>query len=90
MRQYNLEPRYDSRKSFYGKAVVKTEDEKVFTLYSYNTKVCEIDNDTVRLYNVANLFSSTTLRHIKEFLKQHDFKADSKAQIRNDYELVEV
>ena len=30
--------------------------------------------------------SATTLRHVKEFLKQNCFKADTLAQMRKDYE----
>ena len=34
---------------------------------------------------VVDTYSQTTLRHIKEFLKQNGFKADSKKQIMEDY-----
>ena len=34
---------------------------------------------------VYGTYSATTLRHIKEFLKQNGFKADSKSQIEKDY-----
>jgi hypothetical protein len=30
-------------------------------------------------------YSQTTMRHVKEFLRQHGFTADSKAQIERDY-----
>ena len=35
--------------------------------------------------DVFGLYSVTTLRHIKEFLKQNGFKAETKAQIAKDY-----
>ena len=76
-----LKPIYDGKKSFYNKAQIKTEDNKTILL-SYNTEVCFIKNNKV---NIKGFYSNTTLRHIKEFLKQNGFKADSKKQIENDY-----
>ena len=91
-----LKPIHDSKKSFYNKAMVsidtvlfnsntelKAQDEK--HLYSYNTEVCYIDNiNNVHLLPLWN-YSATTLRHVKEFLKQNGFKADNKRQIEKDY-----
>lgn len=76
-----LKPIYDSRKSFYGKATI-TEDENGKTLTSYSTTVARIQGDSVKVYGT---YSATTLRHIKEFLKQNGFRAESKAQIEADY-----
>lgn len=81
--RYGLEPQYDSRKSFYGKAHVES-DNGVLTLYSYNTPVCRIDGDKVTLLDMWDS-SQTTLRHVKEFLQQHGFKVGSKAQIAKLY-----
>ena len=86
---YDLQPEYDSRQSFYGKAVVlrnpdkAVDSEYIETLLSYQTPVAAIqaNGDAV----VFMTYSATTLRHIKEFLKQHGFKAESKAQIERDY-----
>jgi len=79
---YELRPISDGRKSFYKKAIVETDEEGVRTLISYNTKVCYIkDGQAV----VLGTHSSTTLRHIKEFLKQNGFKAETKEQIIEDY-----
>lgn len=69
---YELTPVYDSRKSFYRKAIVR-EINKVKVLYSYETEVCTINNGEIVLNdNVRSdlLFSQTTLRHIKEFIAQ--------------------
>lgn len=79
--RYALEPEYDSRASFYGKAIVEVNGNKQ-TLYSYNTKVAEIDGDTATVFGT---YSQTTLRHIKEFLKQNGFTATTSKQIMNDY-----
>lgn len=80
---YGLEPRYDSRKSFYGKAQVDTGDKgDKNKLYSYDTLVAEIKDGKPVVYGT---YSQTTLRHIKDWLKQNGFKAESKAQIEKDY-----
>lgn len=81
---YKLDARYDSRKSFYGKAQV-IEDNYSKTLYSYNTPVCEIGKRGAIVFDFYPL-SPTTLRHIKEFLLQNGYKAESKAQILKDYQ----
>ncbi|MHA1690019.1 MAG: hypothetical protein ACTSU7_00145 [Candidatus Heimdallarchaeaceae archaeon] len=77
----NLTCEYDSRNSFYNKAVTFTE-EGVLKLRSYNTIVCIIKNNKPIVYGT---YSNTTLRHIKEFLKQNGFKAETKQQILKDY-----
>lgn len=78
---YNLDTRYDSRASFYGKAKV-TELYGAKRLYSYDTHVATID---LGMATVFGTYSATTLRHIKEFLKQNGFKADNAKQIMEDY-----
>lgn len=81
---YGLDPQYDARNSFYGKAQVEINNG-VQTLYSYNTKVAEISKDgKVTLFDAWNK-SQTTLRHVKEFLKQNGYKADSLKQMTKDY-----
>ena len=77
-----LLPKYDSKKSFYGKAEIEEietrRESKIFLLYSYKTLVCAIiqEKDNAKwLYLNGNidkelLTSQTTLRHIKEFAKQ--------------------
>ena len=80
---YDLRPQYDSRKSFYGKAKVDTgykNDEN--KLYSYGTLVAEIKDGKPVVYET---YSATTLRHIKDWLRQNGFKADSAKQIMADY-----
>lgn len=47
----NLECRFDSRQSFYGKAKVDYEGEKQ-VLYSYGTRVCDIENDKIKIYRI--------------------------------------
>lgn len=79
---YDLDTRHDSRKSFYGKAVVSTNEHGDLILTSYSTQVAVIaDGRAV----VRGTYSATTLRHIKEFLKQNGFQADTAAQIMSYY-----
>ena len=76
-----LKIQFDPRKSFYGKARVKADNEGL-TLQSYQTDVAKIVGGKAI---VKGLYSATTTRHIKEFLKQHGIKADSSKQIMKDY-----
>ena len=76
-----LIPIYDSRKSFYSKAITMKDNGKI-TLISYNTEVSYIEDGKAF---VLGVWSTTTSRHIKEFLKQNGFKADDKKQILKDY-----
>lgn len=81
----SLEPRYDSRKSFYGKAHVVDDSDGSQILYSYDTPVCKI-NSSGEVELLAQWDSSqTTLRHVKEFLQQNGFKTGSKSQIASMY-----
>ena len=80
---------YDNRKSFYGKAHIR-EDKDGLTLISYETEVAKIvdknNGYSIPAYAIIyGTYSQTTLRHIKEFLKQNGFKAESKSQIEKDY-----
>lgn len=80
---YNLRPDYDSRQSFYDKARVEDNGEEL-VLYSYNTPVAKIVSGKVELLPKWD-FSQTTLRHIKEFLKQNGFETGSVSELRKMY-----
>lgn len=62
-----LEPRYDTRNSFYKKAKVVTKDNGDEELYSYGTHVGGVRAG--KPYSKGK-FSQTTSRHQKEFFKQ--------------------
>lgn len=64
-----LAARFDSRKSFYGKAQV-AQDENDSILYSYNTKVAQVDKTGKLTLFPAWNYSLTTRRHVREFVKQ--------------------
>ena len=67
MKIYELTPKYDNRKSFYGKAhVIDYEDGKM-ALQSYNTIVSRCVNGKVEH---LGKWSQTTSRHQREFEKQ--------------------
>jgi hypothetical protein len=82
---YELDCRYDRCKSFYGKAHVTEYPDEV-RLTSYSTHVATIYPlvNNGRAY-AKDTYSMTTLRHIKEFLKQAGFKAETAKQIMADY-----
>lgn len=55
----------DGRKSFYGKCVVKRNDDGSMTLYSYGTPVCKYAKG--KLWKLWNDYSVTTMRHVNAF-----------------------
>ena len=79
---YYLDAQYDSRKSFYNKAMVSDNTDD---LYSYGVHVMSVENGKPVIKCREDQLSQTTLRHIKEFLKQKGFPAISKQQIIKDY-----
>ncbi|AIX12544.1 hypothetical protein WRP3_041 [Lactococcus phage WRP3] len=76
-----LEPIFDTRKSFYKKAYTLTENDKIILL-SYNTEVAEIRDGKAKIFDT---YSPTTLRHIKEFLYQNGFKIGTKKELEEWY-----
>lgn len=79
--QTELKPVLDSRKSFYKKANVITENDTI-TLISYSTKVAEIKDGKAKIFGT---YSVTTLRHIKDFLHQNGFKIGTKKELMEMY-----
>lgn len=77
-----LMPVYDTRKSFYRKAIIEKGK-----LYSYDTLVASYEDGVISLHN-TRLYSATTLRHVKEFIKQLGFEAGSKKQLLEAYKEV--
>ena len=63
-----LQARFDSRQSFYGKATIYEDTEGNKYLMSYNTIVSKCDKNG----NIEHFgkYSQTTTRHQKEFEKQ--------------------
>lgn len=73
---YALEPHFDSRKSFYGKAHVIIEDDNSVTLRSYDTDILNVKDGVVK--KLWDGWSQTTGRHIVEFSRQHGLYINSK------------
>ena len=69
MREMYLQPIYEPRNSFYEKAKVIFENGTT-TLFSYNSKIIELKGRELIYMCDEYLLSQTTLRHLKEFLKQ--------------------
>ena len=69
MKIFELSPRYDSRKSFYGKAHVIDHEDGTIELQSYDTIVSRCVNGKVE---ELGKWSATTTRHQKEFRKQFE------------------
>lgn len=74
-----LEPEYDRAQSFYKKARVEDDGNK---LYSYDTLVAEIKNGKPIIYNAQ---SQTTRRHIRDFLLQKGFDYDEAYKAIDDF-----
>lgn len=72
---YELDCRYDTRASFYGKAKVLEQtmsDWKEIDLYSYDTLVAKIIETKKHIkYIYEGQYSCTTTRHQKEFFRQN-------------------
>ena len=67
MEKFYLRP-VDGRKSFYQKAVVLEEGNRLI-LRSYNTDVAEFDRTTGRIKRLWSGYSATTMRHINAFVR---------------------
>ena len=67
---FELSARYDSRKSFYGKAQVINYGNGYMELKSYDTIVSRVDNGKIEH---LGKYSQTTSRHQKEFEKQFSY-----------------
>jgi len=74
-----LEPKFDSAKSFYNKAMTDESNNK---LYSYGTLVAEVVDGKPVIHNAQ---SATTVRHIKEFLRQKGFEDEVIIQAIKDF-----
>lgn len=57
----------DGRKSFYGKAVVKSQGD-VLTLRSYSTNVCTYNTATGEFKRLWSGYSATSMRHVNAFI----------------------
>ena len=71
-----LKAKYDSRKSFYHKAI-EIYDGLNISLVSYDTVICTIkENGRLVMEYDLNDMSVTTKRHFREFCKQHSLRIE--------------
>lgn len=88
MREMYLQPIYEPRNSFYEKAKVIFENETT-TLFSYNSKIIELKGRELVYLCDECLLSQTTLRHLKEFLKQfYENKEYTKKDILKEFKKI--
>lgn len=71
----------DSRKSFYGKAIIIEEDNNLYCK-SYETIVAKFNNNSKELV-INGYYSHTTKRHIDSFLSYINAPSFSKKDIEN-------
>lgn len=70
---------FDTRKSFYNKAILTDElKTNTISLISYDTVVAELKGDTLK---VNGYYSPTTARHINEFALQNGFDRMCKKEL---------
>ena len=84
----SLMPVFDSRQSFYNKAKVVEKDDGSKVLYSYYTPVVRIKDGEAILLHKGYLgwnSSQTTLRHVKDFLRQNGFEIGSSKDLAKMY-----
>lgn len=67
------------QESFYGKAIVRIEDN-IFKLISYTTTVAEYNKKTNEM-KINGYYSRTTMKHLNAFLVTCGFDKISKAEL---------
>ena len=81
--EYILTPKFEGRKSYYGKAKVTVtikDNDVEKNLISYRTNVMRVENG--KLYRKQGQpCSATTARHMREFAQQEGFDWMSKSQM---------
>ncbi len=63
-----LEPVFEGKKSYFGKAIVTTDGDTTM-LTSYDTVVVKVTEKTITFTN-RDRYTATTKRHVKEFIRQ--------------------
>ena len=61
---------HGTQQSFYKKAFVKEDEEATQYLYSYDSLILTNYGKCLRFEEDINLYSNTTMRHVREYLKQ--------------------
>ena len=70
MKTRELRVKYASQESFYKKAFVKEDEEATQYLYSFYSLIITNYGNALKFEEDLNLYSNTTMRHVREYLKQ--------------------
>ena len=70
MKTEELRVVYGTQQSFYKKAFVKKDDEGIDYLYSYYSLIITNFGKVLIFEKDINLYSLTTMKHVREYLKQ--------------------
>ena len=92
MKVRELRVKYATQQSFGKKAFVKKDNEDTEYLYSYYSLILTNYGNAIQFEEDSNLYTNTTMRHIREYLKQigrWDLAKLSKSQLFNKLEKTE-
>ena len=70
MKTRELRVKYGTQQSFGKKAFIKEDNEGTEYLYSYYSLILTNYGKAMKFEEDINLYSNTTLRHVREYLKQ--------------------
>ena len=70
MKVRELRVKYAAQQSFGKKAFVKKDDQGIEYLYSYYSLILTNYGKALKFEEDINLYSNTTMRHVREYLKQ--------------------
>ena len=65
-----LRVKYAAQQSFYKKAFVKEDKEGIERLYSYYSLIITNYGKALKFEEDVNLYSNTTMKHVREYLRQ--------------------
>ena len=84
MKTKELRAIHSTQNAFYKKAFVKEDSDGTQYLYSYYSLIVTNNRNTIKFEKNLALYSNTTMRHVREYLKQidrYDLAALSKAKL---------
>ena len=98
MKTRELRTVYSNQESFYKKAFVKEDEDAIQYLYSYYSLIITNFGKVLIFEKDTNLYSLTTMKHVREYLKQvgkGDLAALTKAKLlkkleETNYILVDI
>ena len=61
---------HGKQQSFYKKAFIRKDDEGIEYLHSYYSRIITNYGNALRFEEDGNLYSNTTMRHVREYLWQ--------------------